>query len=159
MQYKHLMEWACSLKKLTPLDTQIAEYFSRHYEKIVFVNVTSISHNTGASKTTVVRFISKLGYNNFGELRRKLQRDTLTHVNSDDILFAVFRHLYVKQASFIAQHCADQGVPVILLSDSELSPLADLFQVQIIVVSEGFSLFQSLTGVAAMLETLCIAAL
>ncbi|MEA3359766.1 MAG: MurR/RpiR family transcriptional regulator [Thermodesulfobacteriota bacterium] len=250
-----------SLKKLTPLDTQIAEYLSRHYEELVFENVTSISHKTGASKATVVRFISKLGYNNFGELQRELRQDALmkrgsitkrytlkkkqlkgdqediieknfayiikslqlTHnqidqqdflkaarmiieakgnlfitgqrtsyamayifqimmkrirpnsflldphssltpdaiadVNSDDILFAIFRHPYAKQTSFIVQHCADQGVPVILLSDSEFSPLADLAQVQIIVASEEFSLFQSCTAVAAVLETLHIAAL
>ena len=159
MQYKHLRERARSLKKLTPLDTQIAECFSRHYDEIVFVNVTSVSHNKGANKTTVVRFISKFGYNNFGELRRKPQQDILTHVNSDDILFAVFRHLYVKQTSFIVQHCADQGVPVILLSDSEFSPLADLAQVKFIVASEEFSLFQSCTLVSDVLETLHIAAL
>ena len=261
MQYKNLIERARSLKKLTPLESQIAEHLSRHYEELVFENVTSISHKTGASKATVVRFISKLGYNNFGELQRELRQDalmkrnsmikrytlkkshlqgeqediieknfayimknlqithaqidrktfikvagmimeakknllitgqrtsyamayifhimmkrirpnsfllspnsslipdTLADVNSDDILFAIFRHPYAKQTSFIVQHCADQGVPVVLLSDSEFSPLADLAQVQIIVASEEFSLFQSCTAVAAVLETLHIAAL
>ena len=64
-----------SLKKLTPSELKIAEYFSRHEAELVFENVTSISKNTGVSKATVVRFIARLGYKKFADFRNTLRNE------------------------------------------------------------------------------------
>jgi DNA-binding MurR/RpiR family transcriptional regulator len=85
--------------------------------------------------------------------------DLLMDINSRDVLFAIFRHPYAKQTLRIARRFSDQGAQIILVTDSEFSPLADLAHIQIVVASEGFSIFQSCTAVTAVLETLSIAAL
>ncbi len=261
MTAQDLIDKIRSLKKLTPSEAKIAEYFSRNYAEIVFENVTSISQKTGVSKATVVRFISKLGYHKFSAFRSELRHsallerkplptrytlkkeqlnnddldilgrnfsdimknlqdthllidqktfmaaartivepgrnlyitgqrtsyamayvfhimikrirpdsfllgpqttmlpDLLMDINSRDVLFAIFRHPYAKQTLRIARRFSDQGAQIILVTDSEFSPLADLAHIQIVVASEGFSIFQSCTAVTAVLETLNIAAL
>ena len=261
MKSQDLIDKIRSLKKLTPSETKIAEYFSRNYTEIVFENVTSISQKTGVSKATVVRFISKLGYHKFSAFRNELRHsalllrtplptrftfkqkqakkngvdilernfsdimknlqdthrlidqetfmaaartivepgrnlyitgqrtsyamayvfhimmkrvrsnsfllgpqmtllpDLLLDIHSRDVLFAIFRHPYAKQTLRIARRFSDQGAQIILLTDSEFSPLADLAHIQLVVASEGFSIFQSCTAVTAVLETLNLAAL
>ncbi|MBT8350107.1 MAG: MurR/RpiR family transcriptional regulator [Deltaproteobacteria bacterium] len=261
MTAQDLIDKIRSLQKLTPSEAKIAEYFSRNYAEIVFENVTSISEKTGVSKATVVRFISKLGYQKFSAFRSELRHsalqerkplptrytlkkkqlkddgvdilernfsdiiknlhdthqlidqetfmaaartivepgknlyitgqrtsyamayvfhsmikrirpnsfllgpetsilpDMLMDIQSRDILFAIFRHPYAKQTLRIARRFSDQNAQIILLTDSEFSPLADLAHIQIVVASEGYSIFQSCTAVTAVLETLNLAAL
>ena len=77
MTAQDLIDKIRSLKKLTPSEAKIAEYFSRNYAEIVFENVTSISEKTGVSKATVVRFISKLGYQKFSAFRSELRHSAL----------------------------------------------------------------------------------
>ena len=77
MKSQDLIDKIRSLKKLTPSEAKIAEYFSRNYAEIVFENVTSISQKTGVSKATVVRFISKLGYHKFSAFRNELRHSAL----------------------------------------------------------------------------------
>lgn len=66
-----------SLNKLTPSEVKIAEYFSRYKTELVFENVTSISKNTGVSKATVVRFISRLGYKKFADFKNRLRDEVV----------------------------------------------------------------------------------
>jgi len=250
-----------SLKKITPSEVKIAEYFSQHQAELVFENVTSISNDTGVSKATVVRFISKLGYKRFGEfksalrdelvyekeslpIRYSLKRnqlksrqedilgdnfsniiknlqntharidpdqflnvaqllmkkdahlyitgqrtsfplaylfhmlisrirpdsyllgpeismlpDRLSCVGANDILLSIFRHPYGKQTRKISQYFAEKNASVILITDSEFSPASELATDQIVVPSEGLSIFNSFTAVTALLESLNIAAL
>lgn len=250
-----------SLKKMTPSEIKIAEYFSQNEAELVFENATSISNNTGVSKATVVRFISKLGYKKFGEfttalrdelvygqeslpIRYSLKRkhlknrkedilgdnfsyimknlqntharidpdrfldvarllmkpdahlyitgqrtsyplaylfhmlisrirpdstllgpeismlpDRLSRVCADDILLSIFRHPYGKQTRKISQYFAEKNASIILITDSEFSPVSELATDQIVVPSEGLSIFNSFTAVTALLESLNIAAL
>ena len=69
MQNNKLIERIRALGKLTPSEAKIADYFSRNYWNLIFDNTTSISKNTGVSKPTVVRFITKLGYDRFSAFR------------------------------------------------------------------------------------------
>lgn len=64
-----------ALDQLTPSESKIADYFSRNYWNLVFENTTSISDNTGVSKATVVRFISKLGYKRFSAFIEDLRKE------------------------------------------------------------------------------------
>ena len=250
-----------SLKKMTPSEVKIADYFSRNEAELVFENATSISNSTGVSKATVVRFISKLRYKKFGEfttalrdelvyggeslpsrysLKRKhlknrkedilgdnfsyimknLQNtharidpdkfldvarllmkqdahlyitgqrtsyplaylfhmlisrirpdstllgpeismvpDRLSRVCEEDVLLSIFRHPYGKQTRKISQYFAEKNASIILITDSEFSPISELATDQIVVPSEGLSVFNSFTAVTALLESLNIAAL
>jgi DNA-binding MurR/RpiR family transcriptional regulator len=62
MTNQNLLDRINALKKLTPSESKIADFLSRHYPEIVFDNVTSISKKTGVSKATVVRFFLHLGF-------------------------------------------------------------------------------------------------
>ncbi len=75
VQTKELTQRIRALGKLTPSEAKIADYFSRNYWNLVFENTTSLSENTGVSKATVVRFISKLGYVRFATFLEELRRD------------------------------------------------------------------------------------
>ena len=75
MENRPLIERIQALDKLTPSEVRLAEFFSGQAEQLVFENVTTLAEKTGVSKATVVRFIAKLGYANFGELRAVLQAD------------------------------------------------------------------------------------
>ncbi len=250
-----------ALKKLTPRELNLVDFLSRNASHAVFENVTSLAEKTGVSKATVVRFISKLGYESFSDLRRELQEDArvmfeslpkrytlkkqelerasddildrniqniiqnLEHTNAtidrkafhraaeiihekkgnlyacgfrtshalaqmfhimikrihpnafligpqiammpdmlldltaEDLLVAVFRHPYARQTVRIAKRFADAGARVLLVTDSDFSPLADRAAVQIVVTSEGLSIFRSFTAVTAVLEALHLAVL
>lgn len=75
MTEKNIIEQIRSLKKMTPSELKIAEYFSSYEHELAFENVTSISKNTGVSKSTVVRFLSRLGYKKFADFRKKMRND------------------------------------------------------------------------------------
>lgn len=85
--------------------------------------------------------------------------DTLLDVDDRDILFAIFRHPYTKQTYSIAHHFSEQKASVILLTDSEFSPLAGLEDYRIVVKTEGVSIFTSSAAIVAVLESLNVAAL
>ncbi|RPH49262.1 MAG: MurR/RpiR family transcriptional regulator [Desulfobacteraceae bacterium] len=63
------------LKKLTSSERKLVDFLSSNASRTVFENVTSLAKKTGVSKATVVRFIAKLGYGSFSDLRRELQED------------------------------------------------------------------------------------
>ncbi len=250
-----------SLKKLTPSERALVDFLSSNASQAVFENVTSLAEKTGVSKATVVRFIAKLGYESFSDLRKELQEDArmifeslptrytmkkkeldkkgedvlarnfktiirnLEHTNAtidrkafhraaeiihekkgnlyacgfrtshalaqmfhimikrirpkafligpqitmmpdmlldvtaEDVLVAVFRHPYARQTVRIAKRFADAGAQILLITDSDFSPLADRATIQIVVTSEGLSIFRSFTAVTAVLEALHLAVL
>ncbi len=78
MTEKNIIKQIRSLRKMTPSEVKIAEYFSRYEQDLAFENVTSISKITGVSKSTVVRFLSKLGYNKFADFRKKMRNELVS---------------------------------------------------------------------------------
>ena len=85
--------------------------------------------------------------------------DLLSGVTSNDVLLSIFRHPYGKQTLKISQYFYEKKAQIILITDSEFSPASSLASVQLIVPSEGLSIFNSFTAVTALLESLNIAAL
>ena len=63
-----------------------------------------------------------------------------------------------NQTVRIAKRFVDTGAQILLITDSSFSPLADRATVQIVVTSEGLSIFRSFTAVTAVLEALHLAA-
>lgn len=80
MSNKKFIKRIQELKKLTPKEVRIADFFSRNYDEIVFENLSSISRKTEVSKPTVVRFIAKLGFKKFADFHKEL-RDELSITN------------------------------------------------------------------------------
>jgi DNA-binding MurR/RpiR family transcriptional regulator len=98
MQNSELIERIRALGKLTPSEAKIADYFSRNYWNLVFENTTSISKNTGVSKPTVVRFISKLGYDRFSAFLEELRKDVVEGQDSLPIRYYLKKKLLTDDA-------------------------------------------------------------
>ena len=261
MSDKQFIRRIQTLGRLTPKEKKIADFFARHYDDLVFENLSSISRKTGVSKPTVLRFITKLGFSRFKEfhsalraelslthdslhirysLKKKLLQDSeedvvaqnftntiknlettyarmdkeafaaiakaiaetqgrlylfgqrsshalaylfynmmrrvmpgtvlvpkgcsaepdlLVDVTPEDLLFVVFRHPYGTEARQLINFFSNQGGRVILLTDSELNPAAKRVDHQLVVNTEGVSIFTSSAGILAVLESLNIAVL
>lgn len=85
--------------------------------------------------------------------------DILMDVCNDDTLFCVFRHPYGDQTFKIINFFRLKGAKLILLTDSELNPAADKVDHQLVLDTEGVSVFTSSTSIIALLEALNIAVL
>ena len=85
--------------------------------------------------------------------------DILIDVCHRDILFAVFRHPYGKEVHQLMGYFREKGAEVVLLTDSEFNPGSDLATHQLVVNTEGVSVFTSSTTILAVLESLNIAVL
>ena len=249
------------LDRMTPGETQIADYICQQYPEVAFENVTSISQKAGVSKATVVRFIKRLGYDGFSHFHERLRADmmeeyaspkqrftlmkqtlpeddqdllgqnitvimkdlqqtharidrglfeqvarllsnpdrhlyiigqrtsfglaymlytllgyvrprttllemqsamlpdVLTDIGPEDMLFVISFRRYARITCRVARHFSERDATVMALVDSEFSPLADLAKFQLVVPSEGLTMFRSRTAAIAVLESLAIAAL
>ena len=85
--------------------------------------------------------------------------DILIDVCARDILFVVFRHPYGREVHLLMTYFRDRGAGVILLTDSEFNPGSDMARHQLVVNTEGVSIFTSSTTILAVLESLNIAVL
>ena len=103
MTEKNIIKEIRALKKMTPSELKIAEYFSRYKQELVFDNVTSISKNTGVSKSTIVRFIARLGYKKYAEFRKKL-RDELVNKQESLRYLLQKKHLEHRQEDIIGEN-------------------------------------------------------
>jgi DNA-binding MurR/RpiR family transcriptional regulator len=103
MTEKNIIKQIRSLRKMTPSEVKIAEYFSRYEQDLAFENVTSISKNTGVSKSTVVRFLSKLGYNKFADFRKKMRNELVSKRESLRYLLQK-KHLENRQEDILGEN-------------------------------------------------------
>ncbi|MCF8077396.1 MAG: SIS domain-containing protein, partial [Desulfotignum sp.] len=85
--------------------------------------------------------------------------DILMNVCEKDLLFSVFRHPYGAQTKKIIHFFKERGAKVLVLTDSEINPAANLIDHQLVVNTEGVSVFTSSTSILAILEALNIAVL
>jgi len=85
--------------------------------------------------------------------------DILMDVNEKDVLFCIFRHPYGDQTLKIIEYFKTCRAKVLLLTDSEISPAADKIDHQLIIDTEGVSVFTSSTSILAILEALNVAVL
>lgn len=64
---------ACRDTGATPVEQVLCDYFARAYREAALQTAEEIAMETGVSKATVVRFASKLGFDGFSHLRKRLQ--------------------------------------------------------------------------------------
>jgi DNA-binding MurR/RpiR family transcriptional regulator len=95
----------------------------------------------------------------FLEMQSSMLPDVLAEIDPGDMLFAVSFRRYARMTCQVARHFANRGATVMAMVDSEFSPLAAFATHQLVVPSEGLSMFRSRCAATAVLESLAIAAL
>src|SRR5262245_11876742 len=88
-----------SLHTFSPNDRRIADYLLVAYPRTTWGTVEEVAHAAGVSKSAVVRFATRLGYDGFQDLQRELQAD--------------FAQLLVSPASLIEERALDSGTSII----------------------------------------------
>lgn len=79
------------IDRLTRSEAKIAKFFQSARQHLAFETVSSISTKADVSKATVVRFISRLGFDGFSDLQKRLQADMLRHLDSPMESYAQYR--------------------------------------------------------------------
>jgi DNA-binding MurR/RpiR family transcriptional regulator len=80
--------------------------------------------------------------------------DALAGATSKDVLFTVSVLPYTRATLDIAAYAAGQGVPVLAITDSEVSPLAQIAKKAIIVSTQSPSFFHTMSAAFAAAEIL-----
>lgn len=60
---------------LTPTESQLAQYILMNKEEIQTISIQGLSEKTFASKSAIIRFCKKVGFEGFNELKVKLAKD------------------------------------------------------------------------------------
>lgn len=96
-----------------------------------------------------------------GELAQDLGAtlfDQLARLGPHDLLVAISLAPYTRQTVLAVGQAARQGVPVLALTDSSLSPLVKIAGQTLLFRAQGASYFQSMVGALALAEALAAAA-
>lgn len=80
--------------------------------------------------------------------------DAIRDAGPDDVLLAASVEPYARATIEAARYAAAAGVPVVALTDSEVSPLASLSVATILVATESPSFFHTMTPLLAVAEIL-----
>jgi DNA-binding MurR/RpiR family transcriptional regulator len=80
--------------------------------------------------------------------------DALAAATPKDVLFAVSVLPYTRATLDWAGHAARQGIPVLAITDSEVSPLAQIAERSIIVSTQSPSFFHTMSAAFAAAEIL-----
>ncbi|CAN5691794.1 MurR/RpiR family transcriptional regulator [soil metagenome] len=80
--------------------------------------------------------------------------DALRDAGREDVLLAASVEPYARATIDAARHAAAEGVPVVALTDSEVSPLAQIASATILVATDSPSVFHSMTPLHAAAEIL-----
>ena len=80
--------------------------------------------------------------------------DALRDAGREDILLAASVEPYARATIEAARYAAAEGVPVVALTDSEVSPLAQIASATILVATDSPSFFHSMTPLLAVAEIL-----
>jgi DNA-binding MurR/RpiR family transcriptional regulator len=83
--------------------------------------------------------------------------DQLARLGPGDLLVAISLAPYTRQTVLAVEQAARQGVPVLALSDSLLSPLVKVAGQTLLFRAQGASYFQSMVGALALAEALVAA--
>lgn len=98
------------LERLTPSETKIADFFQSTYPKVAFETPTSIGEKSGVSKATVIRFISRLGYQGFQDFQEQLQNEMLTRLDSPVQRYTLRKHKPLRQTQDYLGQCIGEAV-------------------------------------------------
>lgn len=77
MKNLSLFERISRLGEFTPGEAKLAEVLEREASQLAFVNLAQLSAKAGVGKTTVTRFLRKLGYESFPDFIQRMRTDTM----------------------------------------------------------------------------------
>lgn len=77
MEKKSLLERMSRLGDFTPGENKLAEVLEREASQLAFANLAQISAKAGVGKSTVTRFLRKLGYKNFPDFIQQMRSETM----------------------------------------------------------------------------------
>jgi DNA-binding MurR/RpiR family transcriptional regulator len=107
-----------------------------------------------SSRSVAEHFAHLLSF--LGERARPVHGDldSIRFATPDDAVLAVSVSPYTRRTVEIVRYARDRGVPVVAITDSAVSPLAQMSRVAILVPTDGPSFFQTLTPAFAAAEIL-----
>lgn len=73
-----LQRIAANSGSLSPKQLKLAQYIEKNYTALAYVTMTELASRAGVSETTVVRFVSRLGYKGFPEFMTALRAELST---------------------------------------------------------------------------------
>ncbi len=82
--------------------------------------------------------------------------DPLREATREDVLFAVSVAPYTRATLDVAKYAADQGVRVVVLTDSEVAPLAQIADAVVVTPIESPSFFHTMAPAYALAEVLAV---
>ena len=91
------------------------------------------------------------------DMQAEMLPNILADISSKAVLFAISFRPYARVTLRIAKYFSEKEAKVILLADSEFSPLSEFASTQFVVPSDGLGMFQSRCAATALLESLNIA--
>lgn len=77
MKTPSLLDRMSRLGDFTPGENKLAEVLEREASQLAFTNLAQISAKAGVGKTTVTRFLRKLGYDNFPDFIQQMRSATM----------------------------------------------------------------------------------
>ena len=83
--------------------------------------------------------------------------EQLQWLDKTSALIAITFHPYSQFTGRAIQHASDNGAPIVLITDSELSPMASVADTLLIVREAEVHTFRSLTATLCLAQSLCVA--
>lgn len=85
-----------------------------------------------------------------------MYREQASSLTTEDALIAISFHPYAKETLDVAQVAIDRGIPLIVITDSSLSPLAESASVHFVVKEADVQSFRSLSSSLCLAQSLAI---
>lgn len=74
MKSSFLSKLDSNVRKLSKGHKKIASYIKENYDKAAFMTASALGRKVGVSESTVVRFVTELGFKGYPELQKELQQ-------------------------------------------------------------------------------------
>lgn len=82
MSQQAFLERMSSVKDTTPSERKLVRYLEKEYPTLAFDNLESLGAKAGVGKSTVSRFIARLGYPNFRTFLQEVRQEMATGLNT-----------------------------------------------------------------------------
>lgn len=118
MHQRKLMDRIAAVSKLTPTERKLARFFEREAAALAFEDLEGLSTKTGISQSTISRFVTKLGYENFREFSFEMRRNAANEYNTPLKWHPVRPKGLDTPEAVLHQHLNDVGMAMQLTLES-----------------------------------------
>lgn len=85
-----------------------------------------------------------------------MYKEQASSLDQNDVLIAVSFHPYAEETQLVAKAAAAKGVPLIVITDNQISPLASIASVSFVVKEAEIDTFRSLSSSLVLAQALSI---